>query len=366
MITPSAAATPSWQTPLTIAAIVGMAILPLILPPFWTTNILGRAMVYGIIAMSLTFLAHYGGFVSLAQMMIAGVAGYTIAVTVPDAIPANSTQLPYALAVPLALVTATVAGLVIGAIAVRTREIYLLMITLAIAVGFYFFVQSNLEFFNGYEGIRNILGPDVFGIPFRNTYLFYYVTLGVGLALYGAILYVVRTPFGLVFQGIRDNPRRVAALGYNVALHRIAAFGFAGFIAGAGSVLSTIYNIGIAPGQISTHATITILIMAVIGGLGHPVGAFIGALIFTLVDTFAATIYDRDRFNTLIGVVFLVIVLCSPDGVVGLARRLRGLATGFVSPRLGRDGHNDLAPSGRVDAAPRSPALPSVQTNPTQ
>ena len=71
------------------------------------------------------------------------------------------------------------------------------------------------------------------------------------------------------------------------------------------------------------------LIMSVIGGLGHPIGAFIGSLIFTVFDTFAATIYDRDRFNTLIGIVFLVIVLASPDGMIGLAARLRRL----VMPR---------------------------------
>ena len=118
----------------------------------------------------------------------------------------------------------------------------------------------------------------------------------------------------------------MSALGYHVALHRIAAFGVAGLIAGCGGILSTIYNIGISPGQVSTHATISILIMAVIGGLGHPVGAFLGALIFTLVDTFSASIYDRDRFNTLIGFVFLVIVLVSPDGVVGLVARGRELA----------------------------------------
>ena len=103
-------------------------------------------MVYGIIALSLTFLARYGGFISLAQMVVAGVAGYTLAITVPDAIPANGVRLPYAPAIPLALSIATVAGLLIGAIAVRTREIYLLMITLAIAVGFYYFVQTNLEY----------------------------------------------------------------------------------------------------------------------------------------------------------------------------------------------------------------------------
>jgi branched-chain amino acid transport system permease protein len=349
---------------LTVAVVAALLVLPFVIPPFWTTNILGRAMVYGIIALSLTFLAHYGGFVSLAQMMIAGVAGYTLAVTVPDAIPANSIQLPYAIAIPLALATATATGLAIGAIAVRTREIYLLMITLAIAVGFYFFVQSNLELFNGYEGIRNILGPDVFGIPFRDVHLFYFVTLVVAVGLYGAVLYVARTPFGLVLQGIRDNARRVSTLGYNVALHRIAAFGFAGFIAGAGGVLSTIYNIGIAPGQISTHATITILIMAVIGGLRHPVGAFAGALIFTLVDTFSATIYDRDRFNTLIGLVFLLIVLASPDGVVGLAARLRLLAARMVGVPAAGAGRQPPAKSAPIPAADVEPLAASVPTTP--
>lgn len=307
----------------TAAALAALAAAPFVLPAFWTTNILDRALVYGIIAMSLTFLAHYGGFVSLAQMAVAGVAGYTIAVTVPDAIPANDVGLPYAAAIPLALAASALAGLLIGAIAVRTREIYLLMITLAIAVSFYFLVQTNLEYLNGYEGIRNILGPTLFGVPFRDLYLFHYATLSTVALLYGLALYIVRSPFGLVLQGIRDNPRRVAALGYNVALHRIAAFGFTGLIAGFGGVLSVIYNIGISPGQISTHATITILIMSVIGGLGHPAGAFVGALIFTLVDTFSASIYDRDRFNTLIGFVFLIIVLASPDGIVGLTARAR-------------------------------------------
>lgn len=299
--------------------------LPAVLPEFWTVNIFVRTMVYGIVALSLTFLAHYGGFISLAQMVVAGVAGYTIAVTVPDAIPANRFQLPYAIAIPLALALSTVAGLLIGAIAVRTREIYLLMITLAIAVSFYFFVQANVEVLNGYEGIRNVMGPDILGVPLRSPLVFYFAALVASVALYALVLYVSRTPLGLVLQGIRDNPRRVSALGFNVSLYRIAAFGIASFIAGVGGVLLTFYNIGISPGSVSTHATISILIMAVIGGLGHPIGAFIGALIFTFVDTFAADLYDRDRFNTLIGAVFLIIVVASPDGIVGLVRRCREL-----------------------------------------
>lgn len=308
-------------TLVTAAALAALVALPFVLPDFWTTNIFVRAMVYGIVALSLTFLAHYGGLISLAQMVVAGVAGYTIAVTVPEAIPANTLQLPYAIAIPLALLLSTTAGLLIGTISVRTRDIYLLMITLAIAVSFYFFVQANVEFLNGYEGIRNVLGPSLFGVPLRTPHVFYFVALAVSGALYALVLYISHAQFGLVLQGIRDNPRRVSALGYNVALHRIAAFGIAGFIAGVGGVLITIYNIGISPGTVSTHSTISILIMAVIGGLGHPIGAFIGAVIFTIVDTFAADLYDRDRFNTLIGAVFLIIVVASPDGVTGLFRR---------------------------------------------
>ncbi|MBL6080522.1 branched-chain amino acid ABC transporter permease [Belnapia sp. T18] len=292
---------------------------------FWIANILGRAIVFGIIAMSLTFLATYGGFISLAQMMVAGVAGYTLAVFAEGAVPRIVGGLGYGAAIPLGLLAATAMGLLVGAISMRTRDIYLLMITLALAMGVFRFIETNIAWFNGYEGIRNVVGPSVLGMDFRNTFVFYHVALGTAALLYIGIIYLVRTPFGLVLQGIRDNPRRVAALGYSVALHRTAAFGVAGFIAGCGGVLSTIYNIGISPGTIGLGGTVNVLIMSVIGGLGHPIGAFIGSLIFTVFDTFAATIYDRDRFNTLIGLVFLAIVLVSPDGAIGIGVRLRRL-----------------------------------------
>jgi branched-chain amino acid transport system permease protein len=301
------------------------AILPELMPAnqanFWLGNIFGRAIIFGVIAMSLTFLATYGGFVSLAQMSVAGVAGYVVAVTIDGAAPSIVGGLGYGTAIPLGIFAAVLAALFVGLVSVRTREIYLLMITLALAMGFFRFVETNIAWFNGYEGIRNVLGPTLFGLPFRDPHVLYYVSLAVAVLLYGGVLYLVRSPFGLVLQGIRDNPRRIAALGYNVALHRIAAFGVAGFIAGCGGVMMTIYNIGISPGSVGLGQTINVLIMSVIGGLGHPIGAFIGSLIFAFFDTFAASIFDRNRFNLLIGIVFLVIVLVSPDGVIGLAKR---------------------------------------------
>jgi branched-chain amino acid transport system permease protein len=124
-------------------------------------------------------------------------------------------------------------------------------------------------------------------------------------------------------QGIRDNPRRLTALGFWTGLHQVAAFGVAGFIAAVGGVLSLWYNGGISPGSIGVTAMVNILIIAVIGGLGHPKGAFIGALLFVLIQNFAIDLVSRERFNTLIGMTFLVIVLVSPDGLIGLWQRIR-------------------------------------------
>jgi branched-chain amino acid transport system permease protein len=321
-----------------ILTLLGLALLaaaPLLLPPFWLTNILGRALVYGTIVLSLTFLASAGGFVSLAQMTMAGVAGYTAAILAPAAAPLGFGW-PYAAAIPAALLAATVAGLLIGAIAVRTQGIYLLMITLALAMGVALFVQANTALFNGYEGIRGVIGPEIMGRPFRDPQVFYVCALSVAVTCYLGVIWLLGTPFGFALQGLRDAPRRLVSLGYHGAVHRIAAFGVAGFIAGCGGVLACFYNIGISPGSIGLGATINILIMAVIGGLGHPIGAFLGALLFALLDTFAADLYDRERFNSLIGLVFLAIVVLSPDGVLGLiARAGRAIRTGLgTSPRL--------------------------------
>lgn len=310
------------QWSISTAALAIMLALPLFLPNFWLSGILGRALIYGIVALSLTFLASYGGFISLAQTMLAGAAGYTVAILAPTAIPVSQHAVSYWLAMPVALLVATIAGGIVGLIAVRTREIYLLMITLALAVGFSLFTQSNTAWFNGYEGIRNVVGPELFGKPLRTHIVFYYVALFSAATLYLIVLYVVRSPFGMALQAIRDNPRRVSAIGFNVGLHRVVAFGIAGFIAGWGGILITFFNIGITPSSIGIIATINVLVMAVIGGLGHPIGAFIGAIIFTLLDTFAASIYDRDRFNTLIGFVFLVILVASPNGALGIGKWL--------------------------------------------
>jgi branched-chain amino acid transport system permease protein len=162
---------------------------------------------------------------------------------------------------------------------------------------------------------------------------FYFLTLACSLAGYFFVKHLVRAPFGVALQGIRDNPRRMQALGYNVTAHRVGAYAVAGFLAAIGGVLMVWYNGRISPGTIGTGAMINILIIAVLGGMKHPIGAFIGAIVFVLLQNFAIDLVDRERFNLLIGGVFLAIVLFSPDGLLGLWQHLRTRLAGRFSPR---------------------------------
>jgi branched-chain amino acid transport system permease protein len=211
--------------------------------------------------------------VSLAQMTIAALGGYMVAILGTSSIDTISLGWPLWLAVIVAIIIATMFGTATGALAVRTRGIYTIMITLAVAAGFFYFTRQNYTIFNGYSGFPGIRTPDAFGIAWRQPMPFYYLTLSCAVLAYLAVLYVSRSPFGLALQGIRDNPRRMSALGYNVVAHRIAAYAFASVIAAVAGILLVWQNAQISPGTAGIGPVIDILVIAIVGGLAHPIGA---------------------------------------------------------------------------------------------
>lgn len=317
---PAAGAAPDLITGPRLAYLLLAAVLliyPWLATEFFIVQIGAQTLFLGVIALSLTFLAGYGGMVSLAQMTVAGVAGYALAIFGTSAVDI-SLGLPWWLAVPLAIGLATLAGAAVGWIASRTVGIYTIMITLAIGVAFFYFTRQNYDLFNGFTGFNGIEAPAFWGIVWRQPVPFYYLCLGIGVLAFAAVLYVSRSPFGLSLQAVRDNPRRMAALGFHVTGHRVAAFALSGLIAGVGGVLLTWFNTRISPGTVGVGPIIDILVIAVLGGMRHPIGPFIGALVFVLLENFAIDLIDRERFNTVIGLVFLAIVLLSPDGLIGL------------------------------------------------
>ncbi len=305
-----------------LALIAFLVAYPWIASPFWTVQVGAQTFFLGLIALSLMFLAGYGGMVSLVQMTVAGCAGYMLAIH-----GVNSAGLgvgwPWWAAIPVSLAIATLFATFVGAISVRTAGIYTIMITLAIAVAFFYFARQNYAVFNGFTGFAGIEPPPLFGVSWREPMPFYYLCLGVAVLCYAAVLYISRSTFGISLQAIRDNPRRMESLGFNVALHRILAYAIAGFVAALGGILLTWFNGRISPGTISTGPVIDILVIAVLGGLRHPLGPFLGALVFVLLDNFAIDLIARERFNTVIGVTFLAVVLFSPDGLLGLWERIK-------------------------------------------
>ncbi|MFV2065225.1 MAG: branched-chain amino acid ABC transporter permease [Chloroflexota bacterium] len=343
-----------------VALVALLLVYPQVMPRFWVLSIASQAMILGIIALSLIFLAGYVGMVSLAQVMLASIAGYITAMATV------AWGVPILIGTVLGLGAAVFVGLVIGAISARSQGIYFLMLTMALAVGFFYLTLQNYEFFNGHRGFAQIPSPT--GIPRADPPLFYYISLAAAALMYGGVKYIVRTPFGLALQGIRDNPRRMQTLGYWVVMYRIAAFGLAGLIAGVGGVLGIWYRSSISPGVADLTRTIDVLIIAVVGGLAFPAGAFVGAFVFILVETFASSIpsialgplqieFD-ERFNTVIGLAFLLIVLFAPGGIVGTAHK-------FIASVRGRGAHTSgtLTTSER-DRSADEPQAPKVEQGP--
>jgi branched-chain amino acid transport system permease protein len=314
--------------------VVALSVLlyPFVATPFFTYQIGAQSLALGLIALSLTFLGGYGGMVSLAQMTVAGMAGYMVAIFGSSSAVAISLNWPWWLAVAIALVVAVIFATLVGWLSVRTEGIYTIMITLAIGVAFFYLAQQNYTLFNGFQGFNKVFAPTVWDVDFREPTPFYFLALACAVLGYWFVKLLVRAPFGVALQGIRDNPRRMEALGFHVTAHRVAAYAAAGLLAAVGGVLMVWYNARISPGTMNTGAMINILIIAVLGGMRHPIGAFIGAIVFVLLQNFAIDLVDRERFNLVIGGVFLAIVLFSPDGLLGLWAHLRARLFSSQSP----------------------------------
>jgi branched-chain amino acid transport system permease protein len=319
-----------------IVVLVALVAYPFVASPFFTYQIGAQALALGLIALSLTFLGGYGGMVSLAQMTVAGLAGYGVAIFGTSSVATISLGWPWWLASAVAIAVATAFAAAIGWLSVRTEGIYTIMITLAIGVAFFYLAQQNYTVFNGFQGFNHPGAPEVLGTESREPVPFYFATLGCALAGYFLVRHLVRAPFGIALQGIRDNPRRMASLGYAVTAHRVAAYAVSGLLAAVGGVLMVWYNGRISSGTVNLGAMISILIVAVLGGMKHPIGAFVGAIVYVLLQNFAIDLFVRERFNLVIGAGFLAIVLFSPDGLLGLWAKLRSSLIKTQTPQQTR------------------------------
>jgi branched-chain amino acid transport system permease protein len=315
--------------------VIFLAVLPSLAPAFFINFVMTQTMLLGLAAATIVFLAKYGGMISLAQLLLFGIAGFMFgnAALESGARGLNLGWNPW-LSVVFALVIVTVVALVLGALASRTTGIYFLMLTLVYAV-IGFFVFAQIVEISGPGGITSIQRPALMGPPVR----LYYAGLILSVLAYLGFRALGKTSFGLALQGVRDDPVRMASLGFNVPLHRALAFALAGFVAGLAGILNVWWNGQIDPASIAIGPTLILLIIAVIGGISYFEGAWLGAFVYVAAFTYLRDLplIDRigiteARFNTVIGGVVLLIMVLSPEGLAGIIERVRRWRVAGDSP----------------------------------
>jgi branched-chain amino acid transport system permease protein len=281
-----------------------------------------RVLIYAMAAASLNLVLGYGGMVSFGHAAFFGAGAYIVGIAAVAGV--QSAWIAW----PLAAAVAAAAALVIGAISLRTRGVYFIMITLAFAQMMYY-VFVSLQEYGGEDGMslpaRSSVG---FGLDLANELAWYYVVL----ALLAAVLYLlhrlVHSRFGRVIVAIRENEVRAAAIGYPVYRYKLVCFVISGAIAGLAGALIVNQSNYVSPGVLHWIQSGTLMIMVILGGVGRFWGGPIGAvMLLTLEETLSGSdllgAYSL-HWQLPVGVILLAIVLFAPQGIAGLVARRRG------------------------------------------
>jgi branched-chain amino acid transport system permease protein len=272
-----------------------------------TTTILIAAMA----AASVSFLVGEAGLASLGHGAIAGTASYGMAWAFHQG---WDTGLSIILAIALTLAV----SLIYGLLTMRTSGIYFLMVTLAIGMLIYGLAFRMSSVTGGDNGLL-LQRPEWINAR-ENWWIFYYLVLALLIVTTLVLWVVARSPFGASLRGVRDNESRMRSLGYSVAGYKVAAFMISGFVAGISGVLGAWNTQSVSPESVNVETSILLIVMVILGGVGTRLGPLVGATIVILVK-FTVSSYV-DRWQTLLGIVFIVVILLAREGVVGSIGKL--------------------------------------------
>lgn len=307
-----------------IALIVTAAALiavPLAITNEFYLNLASQILIYALLAVSVNLLLGYGGMVSLGHASFIGLTSYSAVLMLNAGFDQLSTAI-------LAVIFSTACGALFGVLALRASGIGFLMITLALGQIVWGIAYRANTITEGDNGIRFSARPHPFGIDINTAPTFYYFTLIVFAVALFFIWRLTRSPFGAALQGARDQPRRMRMLGHNVWLIQWFAFVLAAFWGSIAGLLYVYYNLFISPHVISLQQSAEVLLMAILGGAGTLTGPIVGAVIITLVKNVVSTYVDR--WNSLLGAIFVIVIMFMPFGLVPgfrqLWTRLRRLA----------------------------------------
>ncbi len=296
-----------------IFAVLVCVLLPLVSGEYYI-NLASQIFIFAVFASSINLLLGYGGLPTLGHAAYLGVAAYL------SALVALKLGLGHLAAAPAALIGTTLMAAGFGLIALRATGLGFLMLTLALSQVLWGTALRWVSMTDGDNGLRGLVRPAPFGINLDGATEFYYFSLLITVIAIGFIARFVASPFGAALKGTRDQARRMSALGHDVWMVRWLTFIYAGFWGGVSGLLFVYYHKYIHPVSLSLANSAEGLLAVIAGGSGTLAGPLVGAAIVMLLKNYVSGYVER--WNMLLGFVFVFIVVFMPEGVVPGVKRL--------------------------------------------
>jgi branched-chain amino acid transport system permease protein len=296
-------------------ALAVLVTLPYWIPGVYYVNVSSQVLFYAIFALGLNILVGYGGLVSLGHAGLFGISSYAVAY-------ALQSGFSHPASILIGLVIALICTAVFAGLALRTTGIGFIMITLALGQIIWGLAYRWISFTGGDNGINVHGRPAPFGFDLGSANAFYYSTLIVFVVALVAVTIFVRSPFGAALRGTRDQPRRMNALGYHVWAIRFWACLLSGLLTAIAGILFVYYTQFISPQTTALTASAEVLLMVIAGGPATLLGPIVGAALVVIVKNVVSGYIER--WNFLLGAIFVAIVILMPEGLVpGTARLWR-------------------------------------------
>ena len=298
--------------------LAGMALLPLhaaLTGNSFLMSLCTRIIILAMAAVSLNLIMGFGGMVSFGHAAYLGIGGYVVGILAKEGVDSGFLQWP------LALAASALFALAVGALSLRTRGVYFIMITLAFTQMLYY-VAIGLDRYGGDDGMT-IYRRSQFGglLDLSNRTAFFYLCLVLLLLTSCLIWRIVNSRFGMVIRGARSNERRMRAIGYPTYRYKLVCFVIAGTVCGLAGVLLANHTDFINPAMMHWTRSGDLIVMAVLGGMGTVLGPVLGALALLVLEEVLSGI--TEYWQIIIGPIFLLVVLFARGGIDGLLGRIR-------------------------------------------
>lgn len=303
----------SRRNALLVVFLIAMASVPFVAGEFWMRLIM-QIMIFGLLALSTDLLLGHAGLFSLCHASFFAVAAYVTAIL------HVRHGFGTAVAAPAGVLAGTVLALIF-AVAVRTRGVYFILITLAFGYIVWGVTYRWASFTGGDNGVTNVPLPSIGPWHVTDVTSYYYVVLIVVLLCIAAYHVLVTSPFGLTLRGIKSSESRMRSMGYDVGRHLYIGFVLSGVFASIAGVLYVYFNRFINPTAAAFPVSVEAVLMAIIGGTGTIIGPFIGAGIVLVLRNWVSGFFHY--YTGVLGIVFIVTVLWAPQGIMGLLKRWR-------------------------------------------